>query len=67
MRIKNAIIDNWSLFECNLISSLYIKMDAVGGTPGLVVMGGDLCSKGHKFESRPHILDGQNIFPHIFL
>ena len=28
-----------------------------GGSPGLVVMGGDSCSKGRVFESRHHILD----------
>ena len=35
-----------------------------GGSPGLVVMGGDSCSKGRKFESRHHILDGH--FSHLF-
>ena len=30
----------------------------MGGSPGLVVMGGDSCSKGHGFESQHHILDG---------
>ena len=34
-------------------------------SPGLVVMGGDLCSKGCGFESRHHKLDGHNIFSHI--
>ena len=29
-----------------------------GGSPGLVVMGGDSCSKGREFESQHHILDG---------
>ena len=28
----------------------------LGGSPGLVVMGGDSLSKGHEFESRHHIL-----------
>ena len=27
-------------------------------SPGLVVMGGDLCSKGRKFESHHRTLDG---------
>ena len=31
-----------------------------------MVMGGDLRSEGHGFESRHHILDGQDIF-HINL
>ena len=38
-----------------------------GGSPGLVVMGGDLCSEGRGFESQRRILDGHNIFPHIFV
>ena len=29
-----------------------------GGSPGLVVMGGDSCSKGRGFESQHRILDG---------
>ena len=36
-----------------------------GGSPGLVVMGGDSCSKGRVFESRHCILDGH--FSHIFV
>ena len=31
---------------------------ALGGSPGLVVMGGDSCSKGHRLESQCHMLDG---------
>ena len=30
----------------------------LNGSPGLVVMGDDSCSRGHGFESRSHILDG---------
>ena len=37
----------------------------LGGSPGLVVMGRDSCPKGHRFESRYHILDGH--FSHIFV
>ena len=37
----------------------------LGGTPGLVVMGGDSCSKGCEFESRHCILDGH--FSHMYL
>ena len=37
----------------------------LGGNPGLVVMGADLCSKGREFESRHHILDGH--FLHLFV
>ena len=35
------------------------------GSPGLVVMGGDSCSKDCEFESWLHILDGH--FPHLFV
>ena len=37
-----------------------------GGSPGLVVMGGGSCSKGHEFESRHRILDG-HFFTYIFV
>ena len=37
----------------------------MGANPGLVVMGGDLCSKGHEFKSQFRILDGHNIFTYI--
>ena len=33
-----------------------------GGSPGLVVMGDNLCLGGLGFESRCHILDGQDFF-----
>ena len=36
------------------------------GSPGLVVMGGDSCSKGHEFESRHRILDG-HFFTYLLL
>ena len=35
-----------------------------GGSPGLVVMGGDSRSEGRGFESQCHILDGHDIFSH---
>ena len=38
----------------------------VGGSPGLVVMGGDSRLKGRGFESWHRILDGHDIF-HIDL
>ena len=37
----------------------------MGGSPGLVVMGRDSCSKGRGFESWHSILDGH--FSHIFI
>ena len=36
-----------------------------GGSPDLVVMGGDTSSKGREFESRHSILDGH--FSHLFV
>ena len=35
------------------------------GSPGLVVMGGDSCSKGREFESWHHKLDEH--FSHLFV
>ena len=37
-------------------------MKGQGGSPGLVVMGGDSWSKGREFESQRRILDGHDIF-----
>ena len=37
----------------------------MGGSPGLVVMGGDSCSEGCGFESQHHILNGH--FSHLFV
>ena len=36
----------------------------MGGSPGLVVMGGDLCSEGHGFESQHRTLVVH--FSHLF-
>ena len=47
------------------MAAMKIKMHFRGGSPGLVVMGGDSRSKGHEFESRYHILDGH--LSHIFV
>ena len=38
-----------------------------GGSPGLVVMGGDSCSIGRGFESWHCILDGHDVFSHSFV
>ena len=43
-----------------------VKNSWTGGSPGLVVMGGDSYSKGREFESRRRLLDGNGIF-HIDL
>ena len=37
----------------------------LGGSSGLVVMGGDSCSEGHQFESQHCILNGH--FSHVFV
>ena len=37
----------------------------MGGNAGLVVIGGDSCSKGRGFESQHYILDGH--FSHVFV
>ena len=41
------------------------KKPLKGGRTGLVVMGGDLCSKGREFESQHGILDGN--FSHLLV
>ena len=38
-----------------------------GGSPGLVVMGGDSCSEGCGYKSRCRTLDGHDIFSHRFI
>ena len=48
-----------------LEETIIVKMNYTGGSPGLVVMGGDLCSEGRDFESQHHILDGH--FSHLFV
>ena len=40
------------------MSQLQHNKRSWGGSPGLVVMGGDSCSKGCEFESRHSILAG---------
>ena len=44
-----------------------LKINSEGGSPGLVVMGGDSCSEGRGFQSQRNILDGHNSFSHIFV
>ena len=38
----------------------------MGGSPGLLVMGGDSCSKGRELESQYHILEG-HFFTYLFV
>ena len=37
----------------------------MSGRSGLLVIGGDLCSEGHRFESQYHIIDEN--FLHMFV
>ena len=46
---------------------LFKHWQQLGGSPGLVVMGGDSRSKGRGFESQCHILDGHGIFSQWFV
>ena len=49
----------------NVIEQRNLRMKmCLGGSPGLVVMGGDSQSTGCGFESRRRILDGHDIFSH---
>ena len=48
---QGAFVSAWD-------SSASLKIVYVGGSPGLVVMGGDSYSKGREFESRHCILSG---------
>ena len=49
-----------------LFELLTLTIHELGGSPGLVVMGGDSRSKGCGFESWHRILDGHDIFSHWF-
>ena len=44
---------------------LKLKKYSFQENPGLVVMGGDSCSKGREFKSHQRILDGH--FSHLFV
>ena len=37
-----------------------------GGSPSLVVMGGDSCSKGREFESQPSDI-GRTFFTYLYV
>ena len=53
--------------QCALLDTFNKKFIVLGGSPGLVVMGGCSCSKGREFKSRRHILDGHDICSHWFV
>ena len=42
-----------------IVKPTFVKtLKVSGGSPGLVVMGADLCSEGREFESQHPLLDG---------
>ena len=54
--------DEGSYLRKGLGITFHFVRDYFDGGPGLVVMGGDSCSEGHRFESWHRILDG--LFSH---
>ena len=59
MHKRNIFSFVFDLVLCNDRKFLMHKNANIeGGSPGLVVMGMDSCSKGCKFESCHHILNG---------
>ena len=68
-RIKFPIFISSAQMFTTLTNQWLIKQRAsnnwMGVSPGLVVMGGDSCSKGREFESGHHIMDGH--FSHLFV
>ena len=72
---KHIVTIHWYKLSIGTLHKLSVRtlgyygnqtMVSMGGSPGLVVIGGDSCSEGHGFEFRRHILDGHDIF-HIDL
>ena len=68
-----SLICSFFLLKPKYLSKVGLQFDgwiqpykSRGESPGLVVMGGDSCSKGHEFESRHCILDG-HFFTYIFV
>ena len=51
--------------HCPQSTVLVFKKPTKGRSPGLVVMGGDSCSKGRGFKFQHRILDGH--FSHLFV
>ena len=59
-----SVFDILWYFRCrgfNVVKHFY----PIGGSPGLVVMGGDSCSKSREFKSWHRILDGR--FFHLYV
>ena len=61
-----SIAGHVARFDSNLSKIVNLKDGpGLGGSPGLVVMGGDSSPEGRGFESQHHILDGH--FSHILV
>ena len=53
---------------CSSFERVNLALSSLGcGSPGLVVMGGGSCPKGRGFEFQLCILDGHDIFTHLFV
>ena len=61
-RLSHSYTHPFNLFHSLYLSNTYSPS---GGSPGLVVMGGDSNYKGREFESQCHTLDGH--FSHWFV
>ena len=55
--LQSIPLHNWWLSHSKTKNN-----NLMGGSPGLLVMGGDSCSKSCGFKSWHHILDGNDIF-----
>ena len=52
--------------KCHQCDQMLLEKEAIlGGSLGLVVMGGDSSSEGRGFKSQHHILDGH--LSHVFV
>ena len=51
--------------NCYMAHAFKRALLSLANSPGLVVIGGDLCSEGHEFESQHCIMDGH--FSHLFV
>ena len=64
LRICGVVSDhstNWAKTTARFLINFFV----LGGSPGLVIMGGDSCSEGCGFESQHRILDGH--FSRLFV
>ena len=64
MILRRPPYKTFFLLKCSSARTV-LSTHSQGGSPGLVVMGGDSCSKGCGFKSWHCILDGH--YSHIFV